>query len=418
MSRFTRIQGLSDDRRLPRIAKLRLGVKKTAQSGKEYPSEVSYFVSREEDFRKPVDFKRFRALYGEKPTTLEIMFPVENLEVIFPQAFKKYGGGVLRCTGDGRTYFRVDKETGEKSTGECPGPDACPFAGGDCKGVGNLQFLLPRVSWGGTFQVDTSSKTAILDLNSAFDYFRGMAGRLAFVPLLLCREAKKITYDGKSSIHYPLTLRFPDSKNEIVKLLESAKEMREVFDVFKPTTTLELPGPREIEGDLYPRGTVRAHLEAGGADALPQDEPPDDFADPDPTPDPDPEEPPEDGQGGEVLEVDAQVVEEREVCGWCSKPLGDETFVFQGAELCSIACIENMRDGVGKIGSDEDRAADAAEAEKAKTSPKKKGRRLPAGGPGAAIADEVRKQRLARQGKTEDDDEGGDDGAPIPKTLF
>ena len=38
------IKGISEIRRLPRLGKIRLGEKKTAESGKEYPVETSHFV--------------------------------------------------------------------------------------------------------------------------------------------------------------------------------------------------------------------------------------------------------------------------------------------------------------------------------------------------------------------------------------
>ena len=55
---FTKIKGLSDKRRLPRLGKIRLGVKAISQkSGKEYPKETDYFVCPPE----------VQAVYGEKP---------------------------------------------------------------------------------------------------------------------------------------------------------------------------------------------------------------------------------------------------------------------------------------------------------------------------------------------------------------
>lgn len=380
MTRFTRIRGLSDDRQLPRIAKIRLGVKVPNKSGRgDHPDEVAYFVTRPEDFRKPAAFKRFRAIYGEKPTRLEIMFPIEDLGAIFPQAYKKYGAGGLRCTGDGFEYFRIAKEDGAKSKGKCPAPGSCTYGDPDCKQVGNLQFLLPRVDWGGTFQIDTSSKIAIVKLNSAFDYFRSMAGRLRFVPLLLCREPQEISHDGKKTVHYPMNLRFPDSKAEIVKLLESAKEMREVFDVFKPTVLLELPSRTEIEGDLYRNETTRKAIEGGATDVLPKDEePPDDHDEPEP-----------DEKEEEREELDE---EEGDRCAWCNNSLDEERYLFKGEEFCSIVCLGEAKDGAKKLGPAEKTAKEH----------------------GSAVADEVKKKRLKRQGKTEDKD----DRRAAPGKLF
>ena len=38
------IKGLSEQRRLPRLGKIRLGVKKKNQKGIEYPASTDYFV--------------------------------------------------------------------------------------------------------------------------------------------------------------------------------------------------------------------------------------------------------------------------------------------------------------------------------------------------------------------------------------
>ncbi len=91
------IKGLSELRRLPRLGKIRLGIKRLAKSGKEQPAEVDYFVVPPEVAK----------VYGERPKELLIMFPVEDVTQIFPQAYKWYGAGAgLKCKGDGETAIR------------------------------------------------------------------------------------------------------------------------------------------------------------------------------------------------------------------------------------------------------------------------------------------------------------------------
>lgn len=357
-----RIRGLSERRRLPRIAKLRLGVKKATAKGQEYPSEVSYFVAREEDFRRPEAFRRYLKIYGDKATEIDIFFPVEDPRIFFPQSFKKYGGGILRCRGDGYDYIRFDKETGEVSEGECPGPDGCEFAIGkngrlECGAVANLIFLIPSVSWAGTFQIDTGSKTAIVGLNSAIDYYRTLAGRISMVPLKLRRVPTEITYEGKKSTHYILDLAFPESEDEIRKALSGARKMREVFEIFKPgEPTLALPGPKEIEGDLRPREEVRDHLSCGGTDAAPED-------------------------------VDS--------CANCGNVVREGTeIVFQGDVYCSDDCLAAMKDRLARISTEPEIASDEKEAERAREAPKPP--KLP----------------------KKDDGEDGPAAAPARKTLF
>jgi len=62
------IKGVSDVVRLPRLGKIRLGIKKETDSGTPYPTPTDYFVCPEE----------VRKVYGEKPRELRIMFPTDD----------------------------------------------------------------------------------------------------------------------------------------------------------------------------------------------------------------------------------------------------------------------------------------------------------------------------------------------------
>ncbi len=266
---FTQIDGLSDIRRLPRLGKIRLGVRKQTQSGAEYPAEVPYFVLDAEDCPTPAIHAKFRAVYGEKPTELTVMFPVEDEQVFFVQCYRKYGHSGLVCKGDGRTFVRTIKETGSdgKETaeiveGDCPTPEDCDFALDDrgrtvCKRIGSLVFLLPEVTFSGTWQIDTSSFNSIVDLNSAIDYYRSLLGRISLLPLKLVRQAKETQYQGKKATHYPMMLRFPDNRQEVQKLAANFTAVREVFDIFKSRPQLAAPDTTSVPEDLYPRDVVR-----------------------------------------------------------------------------------------------------------------------------------------------------------------
>ena len=68
--RPTTIEGLSDRFRLPRMGKIRLGIKKKSEkSGKEYPSAVDYFVCPPEVI----------AVYGDNPRDLKPLMNVLKL---------------------------------------------------------------------------------------------------------------------------------------------------------------------------------------------------------------------------------------------------------------------------------------------------------------------------------------------------
>ena len=87
------IKGLSEQRRIPRVGKIHLGVKKVSErTGKEYPSATEYFVVPPE----------VAAVHGEQPTELPIMIPVEDEEFWASQYYRAYSQTRgLTCKGDG-----------------------------------------------------------------------------------------------------------------------------------------------------------------------------------------------------------------------------------------------------------------------------------------------------------------------------
>jgi hypothetical protein len=212
---FTRIKGLSTIRRLPRINKIRLGIKKISQkTGKEYPVETDYFVC-------PSEVMHF---YGENPKELHIMFPLNDPESLFPQAYKWYGSSAgLKCKGDGITALRLNEETGEMEERECP----CDLLEqGKCNQRASLVFMLPDVRISGVYQIDLSSYHSIVDINSGLDYALSLlGGRIAMVPFILKRVPRETHNEGKKQIHYTLQL-------ELDINLKEAKRIRDGENVF------------------------------------------------------------------------------------------------------------------------------------------------------------------------------------------
>lgn len=208
MRRFTQIAKLTSERRLPRLGKIRLGIR--VKKGKpdhrcnhqpgqlcnycSYPKETPHFVVPDEVAK----------VYGNEPTELDIMLPVDKEEVVFPQAYEYYGfGRGLKCTGNGQRALRMEDTTKELVEMECP----CPFLeSGDCSQRGHLAVILPKVSVGGIYQIDTSSFNSIIDINSGLAYVKALIGRFAMVPLRLSRVATDTHHDGKRQTHYTLRI--------------------------------------------------------------------------------------------------------------------------------------------------------------------------------------------------------------------
>ena len=211
--KFTRIEGLSSIRRLPRLGKIRLGVKKISEkTGKEYPTETKHFVCPAEVMH----------VCGTEPTELKISFPMNDPEVIFPQCYKWYGSSKgLKCRGDGVNALRLNDDTNALEERECP----CELLDeGKCKQRASLVFNLPDVGIGGVYQIDLSSYHSIVDINSGIDYARALLNdRIAFVPFKLKRVPKETHNDGKKQIHYTLQLELDVTAKQLQKLVEGQK---------------------------------------------------------------------------------------------------------------------------------------------------------------------------------------------------
>ena len=190
------IKNLSNVRQIPRLGKVRCGVKVPNKSGQgEHPEAVEYFVLPQE----------IAAAFGDKPKSLPIMFPVEDEAKFASQYYKCYSSfRGLTCKGDGETCSRlIDTKTGDfahRDTTDtdrrelpCNGRDCPMYQQKKCKEVMNLQFLLPSVPGLGVWQLDTGSYHSIVAVNSAIELIRSVAGRIAMIPLRLTIEPREVS---------------------------------------------------------------------------------------------------------------------------------------------------------------------------------------------------------------------------------
>ena len=230
--KFGVIKGLSEQRRLPLLGKIRLGIKKISQkTGKEYPAETDYFIV-------PGEIKKF---YGEYPKELDIMLPVAQRHVIFPQAYRWYGSGKgLKCIGNGENAIRRNDETGSMDEIECP----CEKLGKDCNKRAFLMAILPKINMGGVYQISTGSYNSIVDVNSGMDYIEALIGRIQMIPLKLKREKIETHHNGTKQTHYTLKLIFEGNIDFINQLRENTKR------VLLQTEKIALPEPKD-ENPIY-----------------------------------------------------------------------------------------------------------------------------------------------------------------------
>ncbi len=235
------IKGLSEQKRLPRLGKLRLGIKKVSpRTKKEYPSATDYFVCPPE----------VQTVYGEKPRRLDVIIPLEDEEIWASQYYRQYSRSRgLVCKGDGETCRRmVDKDTGDvagrdtkevtwSEGGMCAGMDCPDYKAKACQEVMNLQFLLPKVPGLGVWQIDTGSINSIRNINNCATMIRAMCGRVSWIPLLLTLEPTEVVNpdDGKKKTVYCMHLLYERSAESLLT------------DSEKPRLQLLLSAPADDE---------------------------------------------------------------------------------------------------------------------------------------------------------------------------
>jgi hypothetical protein len=283
------IDGISELRRMPLLGTIRLGIKKeSARKDAEgrpitYPEATDYFVCPDE----------VKALYGEQPTRLKIMFPSDNLDIVAPQWLKCYSYHLgLLCKGTGTTCVRkIDAETGEafatkESTRtelvqlDCD-PEHCEMIGRkQCRRHMRLVFMLPDVPRLGVYQLNTSSFNSIVNINSYIGerqidttdpdkpkitppgFLRQITkGRISFIPLILSLIEQDVTPlgIGRKKVHV-LTLDAEVKMSDLIAASTTSPQR-----VLLPTFSDEEP-----PDDLYPTAAI------GGPDA--PGAPPDDSA--------------------------------------------------------------------------------------------------------------------------------------------
>ena len=84
---------------LPEIGRLHIGKKQVSQNGKEYPVSVDYFIPSGKYAGM------FTQALGEKPQTIQIVFPDDNPEKVCNERFEyRDDKGALVARGDGQLF--------------------------------------------------------------------------------------------------------------------------------------------------------------------------------------------------------------------------------------------------------------------------------------------------------------------------
>ena len=259
------IDGLTEINRPPRQGMLRLGIKKKTQGGKEYPSEVDYFILDPEtpdEVEKQRLIDKFHEVFGDKPKAIAISLPASDIDEVFPQNYKRYGRNTsLKCIGDGQKAVCTEKEfaqgletIGHDDRGlpkvECKGR-SCVFATTneaattkECKATGTLSVDIWPLGGIGVWQVTTGSFNSIVNINSCIRSIVAKYGRAHALPLILERRPQITTFNGKKTTHYTLHINTDKSIEELVRTAQIAPE--QVLIEAYGEQVASLPAPAEI----------------------------------------------------------------------------------------------------------------------------------------------------------------------------
>lgn len=227
--------------RLPRL-KIHLGVKAINAQGKEYPKAVDYFVIPDTP-----DGKRVKAIYGERPQELEILFlrtTIDDATSLFYRCYGKTTG--LVCKGDGDTAFatlnaaawekaghqvqpgiwatseteKVEKGVEIPCAGEgYEGVEPCPaYTAKRCRRLMMLRFAVVGVSPLVECQLDTSSFYGTVNIHGCLQTVQDAVGRIFAVPLILRLVPQEVTPDGKKKIVRVLQLAIGLSAEDFLQI--------------------------------------------------------------------------------------------------------------------------------------------------------------------------------------------------------
>lgn len=280
------IKGISDVRRLPRLGKIRLGEKRKAQSGKEYPSKLDHF-----NFK---DVPWVAEVYGEACKELDIVVPVENQDVFFSQERKAYRLTGLFCkSSDGVTATRVrvgqadgsnpkapkgtildqggeaflkeqgiSCEVGEMFELPCMGEE-CPFTERKmCRPIGRLMFMLPKVQRFGCYEISTTSFNSMVTINSYLEAIRHAAGRVSMIPLKLRLVPKQVQVEGKATQIFHLEMVYEGTLTSLMGYQNGRQALPAPMPAAALPAKIELD--KEAPEDLMPHGGAALEEKLGG----------------------------------------------------------------------------------------------------------------------------------------------------------
>lgn len=205
----------------PVIGKIKCGMK----SEKGYPMSTDYFVPS--GSYAPL----FTQAYGEKPTTVQIVFPSDDPELVCREEYiLRDNAGKLVSSGDGvnfRTWSEKQKKYIDVTTEEQPNlmEMLASHYKQEWKVTLTLNFILPLVRGVmGCWQFQTKgSASTIPQVRDTFDAMLSRNGRVAGVVFDLSVVMHKSNKPNDSS-RYPVVSLVPNESRENLLKVKAASE--------------------------------------------------------------------------------------------------------------------------------------------------------------------------------------------------
>lgn len=221
--------------RLPLVGTIHLGVVVPVPNrpGVTMPRATDYFVVTERDNTPADAVKAFQAVYGEKPTVLDVIFPTADQKEFADRNWEAWTKGFKRvCKGDGETAMAkwdshhngmrpVDAD-GVDLMGEnagtwisqaklgkdekpewtmreipCLGYDCPMVAAKNCKPITHLMFFLPKVRLIGVWRISFGSEHGYDNIEDHLHFLERIAGRAHGIPVQLTLRPIQVTPPGE-----------------------------------------------------------------------------------------------------------------------------------------------------------------------------------------------------------------------------
>jgi hypothetical protein len=215
---------------LARIGKIVIGEK-----GPNHPVKFDHFVVktlfRDQKGQLIVDQALMERL-GEKPTSLRIRLPFNDVEMNFPNSLRFYKGARLYCTGDGETAERLGGQGPTYGPAEAYGPcgEACKdFKERRCRPFGMLRCVLEEQQQiGGIYEWRTTSYNSIRNVLAALTMIKAQTGgQLAWVPLTMRLVPQTVTpREGSPNTAYIVQIVYEGSPQHLLTTVRDLLALR------------------------------------------------------------------------------------------------------------------------------------------------------------------------------------------------